>query len=110
MPAGGQQEGVAGNKPHYSERSIDSMSGEVGSLRGRPRRADPQPLTSAIDGLLHARGWQQQAAMGSVFGRWAEIVGQDLAAHTRPDSFADSELVVTADSTAWATQLRLLAP
>jgi predicted nucleic acid-binding Zn ribbon protein len=48
--------------------------------------------------------------MGSVFGRWAEIVGHDLAAHTRPDSFADGELAVTADSTAWATQVRLLAP
>jgi predicted nucleic acid-binding Zn ribbon protein len=78
--------------------------------RGRPRRDDPQPLLSAIDGLLDTRGWQQQAAMGSVFGRWAEIVGQDLAAHTRPDSYADGELAVIADSTAWATQVRLLAP
>ena len=77
--------------------------------RGRPRREDPQPLLSAIDGLLDTRGWQQQAAMGSVFGRWPEIVGQDLAAHTRPDSFADGELAVIADSTAWATQVRLLA-
>ena len=82
----------------------------VPAARGRPRREDPQPLLSAIDGLLDTRGWQQQAAMGSVFGRWAEIVGQDLAAHTRPDSFADGELAVTADSTAWATQVRLLAP
>jgi predicted nucleic acid-binding Zn ribbon protein len=48
--------------------------------------------------------------MGSVFGRWADIVGADLAAHTRPDSFADGELAVIADSTAWATQVRLLAP
>ena len=47
---------------------------------------------------------------GSVFGRWAEIVGRDLAAHTQPDAFADGELAVTADSTAWATQVRLLAP
>jgi len=78
--------------------------------RGRPRRDDPQLLASAIGGLLDAEGWQQRAAMGSVFGRWAEIVGADLAAHTRPDSFADGELAVTADSTAWATQVRLLAP
>jgi predicted nucleic acid-binding Zn ribbon protein len=86
-------------------------SGTAGSgpARGRPRREDPQPLVSAIGGLLDTRGWQQQAAMGSVFGRWAEIVGHDLAAHTRPDSFADGELAVTADSTAWATQVRLLA-
>jgi predicted nucleic acid-binding Zn ribbon protein len=80
-----------------------------GPARGRPRREDPQPLASAIGGLLDTRGWQQRAAMGSVFGRWAEIVGHDLAAHTRPDSFADGELVVTAESTAWATQVRLLA-
>jgi hypothetical protein len=84
--------------------------GASARARGRPRREDPQPLLSAIDGLLDTRGWQQQAAMGSVFGRWAEIVGQDLAAHTRPDSFADGELAVIADSTAWATQVRLLAP
>jgi predicted nucleic acid-binding Zn ribbon protein len=76
----------------------------------RPRMEDPQPLLSAFDGLLGARGWEQRAAMGSVFGRWAEIVGADLAGHTRPDSFADGELAVLADSTAWATQLRLLAP
>ncbi len=48
-------------------------------------------------------------ATGSVFGRWAQIVGPDLAAHTVPERLADGELVVTADSTAWATQLRLLA-
>ncbi len=85
-------------------------AGGSGPVRGRPRREDPQPLTSAIGGLLDTRGWQQRAAMGSVFGRWADIVGHDLAAHTRPDSFADGELAVTADSTAWATQVRLLAP
>ena len=48
-------------------------------------------------------------ATGSVFGRWAQIVGPDLAAHTVPESLADGELTVAADSTAWATQLRLLA-
>jgi predicted nucleic acid-binding Zn ribbon protein len=81
-----------------------------GAARGRPRRDDPQRLGQAIGGLLDQHGWQQRAAIGSVFGRWAEIVGLDLAAHTRPDSFADGELAVTADSTAWATQVRLLAP
>jgi predicted nucleic acid-binding Zn ribbon protein len=81
----------------------------LGPARRRPRRDDPQRLGQAIGGLLDQRGWQQRAAIGSVFGRWAEIVGPDLAAHTRPDSFADGELAVTAESTAWATQVRLLA-
>ena len=75
----------------------------------RPRRDDPEPLNAAIGGLIDSRGWREAAAMGSVFGRWAQIVGPDLAAHTRPAGMADRELTVIADSTAWATQVRLLA-
>jgi predicted nucleic acid-binding Zn ribbon protein len=75
----------------------------------RPERNDPQSLSTAISGLLDAEGWALAAATGSVFGRWAEIVGADLAAHTTPETLTDGELTVSADSTAWATQLRLLA-
>jgi predicted nucleic acid-binding Zn ribbon protein len=79
-----------------------------GTLR-RIRQEDPQALGAAIEGLLDAEGWSQAAATGSVFGRWAEIVGADLAGHTQPESLREGELTVVADSTAWATQLRLLA-
>jgi predicted nucleic acid-binding Zn ribbon protein len=72
------------------------------------RREDPQSLSSAIGGLLDAEGWNLAAATGSVFGRWPQIVGADLATHTTPEALRDGELTVTADSTAWATQLRLL--
>jgi predicted nucleic acid-binding Zn ribbon protein len=84
--------------------------------RQEPRRmgrrrgsSDPQPFGRAIRDLLAARGWEQPAAVGGMFGRWAQIVGPDMAAHTRPDSFDDGEVVVVADSTVWATQVRLLA-
>jgi predicted nucleic acid-binding Zn ribbon protein len=80
------------------------------SWLARPRREDPQPLSAALGGLLSARGWRQQAAIGAVFGGWPEIVGPQLAAHTRPESFDDGQLVVIADSDAWAAQVRLLAP
>jgi predicted nucleic acid-binding Zn ribbon protein len=75
---------------------------------GRGRREDPQPLQAAIDGLLDDQGWRTAAAVGSMFGRWEQIVGAALAAHTRPGGFTDGELLVIADSTAWATQVRLL--
>ena len=75
-----------------------------------PENRDPQPLTAAMGGLLSARGWRQRVAVGAVFGRWAEVVGSEVAAHTRPAAFEDGELVVIADSAAWATQVRLLAP
>jgi len=74
-----------------------------------PTGDDPQPLAAAIGGLVDDEGWALAAATGSVFGRWAQIVGGDLAAHTTPERLADGELTVAADSTAWATQLRLLS-
>ncbi len=45
-------------------------------------------------------------------GRWPQIVGEDLAKHCEPESYDEDERVLTVrcDSTAWATQLRLLAP
>jgi predicted nucleic acid-binding Zn ribbon protein len=81
----------------------------AGVRKKRPRRDDPQPLRAALGGLLRDQGWQAQAAVGSVFGRWPEIVGAEMAAHTRPDRLDGDELVVIADSTAWATQVRWLA-
>ncbi len=76
-----------------------------------PRRdsGDPQLFGRAIADLLADRGWERSAAVGAVFGRWATIVGPDLAMHTRPESFDDGEVLIAADSTAWATQVRLLA-
>jgi predicted nucleic acid-binding Zn ribbon protein len=103
-----------GNRParppvHRPERDAAADSPAPRRPGRRSRRDDPEPLNDAIGALLDAHGWREAAAVGSVFGRWAEIVGPELAAHTRPDSLADGELTVTADSTAWATQVRLLA-
>jgi predicted nucleic acid-binding Zn ribbon protein len=81
----------------------------AGQLAPRARRDDPAPLDAAIDGLVADTGWELAVATGSVFARWAQIVGADLAAHTVPEGLADGELTIAADSTAWATQLRLLA-
>ena len=78
-------------------------------IAAQAHREDPVPLAAAIDGLLDAEGWALAIATGSVFGRWAEIVGPDLAAHTTPEGLSEGELTVAAESTAWATQVRLLA-
>lgn len=76
--------------------------------RASPSR-DPLTLSSAIEELLADRGWELQTSIARVFARWPEIVGEELAAHTRPESFDEGELVVSADSAAWATQVRLLS-
>jgi len=76
----------------------------------RPDDRDPQPLGRAIDRLLADRGWETPASVGGVVGRWSQIVGTEVAAHCTPESFDDGVLRVGTDSTAWATQVRLLAP
>ncbi|MGH3756625.1 DciA family protein [Actinophytocola sp.] len=69
---------------------------------------DPQPLGRLASRLAADRGWTAQLATGHLFGRWSEIVGEEVAEHARPMSLRDGELTVQAASTAWATQLRLL--
>lgn len=85
-------------------RPDDTRSG------AHPDERDPQLLDSSLARLVAERGWETDAAIGGAMGRWPAIVGPEVAEHSQPVSFADGELVVVASSTAWATQLRLLAP
>jgi predicted nucleic acid-binding Zn ribbon protein len=70
---------------------------------------DPQLLDAAVDRLVGEHGWGQELAVHGVFARWEQVVGPDVAAHVRVERYADGEVTVRADSTAWATQMRLLA-
>ena len=70
----------------------------------------PQPVAGSIGRLVHERGWSEPVAVGGVMGRWSQVVGRDLAEHCTPERFEDGVLEVRADSTAWATQVRLLGP
>lgn len=70
---------------------------------------DPQPLGAAVDRLVDEHGWEPELSVHAVVARWDEIVGSDVAAHVRPESYADGVLTVRAATTAWATQMRLLA-
>lgn len=63
-----------------------------------------------MDRLVSMMGWRSRIEVSSVLGRWEEIVGSDIAAHCIPQSFDDGELIIAADSTSWATQLKYLLP
>lgn len=71
---------------------------------------DPSPIGEAVGELLAARGWEGELAVAKVLGDWSSIVGADIASKATPVSLRDGILVVQAESTAWATQLRLLTP
>lgn len=87
--------------------AVRPRTGPVRSGAG-PDARDPVPFGALIRRLVQERGWQEQTAAGRVLGDWPRLVGPDVAAHCRPVSLTAGELVVVAESTAWATQLRLL--
>ncbi len=80
------------------------------SSGARPDDRDPQLLDDAMGRLIAHHGWELDLKVQGVFGRWAELVGGEVADHCTPESFDEGRLVVRTDSTAWATQLKLLAP
>ncbi len=47
-------------------------------------------------------------AMGSLFSRWTDAVGQAVADHARPVKLDGGRLLVEVDEPGWATQLRFL--
>ncbi len=93
-----------GSRPIRKRRPM----GQQVSGSGRDGR-DPSLLGDQMDRLLLDRGWNVDVAVGSVMGRWPAIVGQDVAEHCTPVTFGDGVLTVRADSTAWATQLRMMS-
>ncbi|MBT5850987.1 MAG: DUF721 domain-containing protein [Acidimicrobiaceae bacterium] len=46
--------------------------------------------------------------LNSVFSRWEEIVGPDLAAHTQPAAIHGDQLVVSVDDPTWASEFQWL--
>lgn len=85
-------------------------SGVQPASGAHPDDRDPQLVGASVQRLVVEQGWSTDLAVHALFGHWDTIVGASVAEHCRPRSFADTELVVAADSTAWATQMRLLAP
>jgi predicted nucleic acid-binding Zn ribbon protein len=75
-----------------------------------PDDRDPQPLGAAVERLVDSKGWTTEVNVRSLLARWAALVGPVNAAHSQPESYTDTVLTVRTDSTAWATQLRLMAP
>jgi predicted nucleic acid-binding Zn ribbon protein len=81
-----------------------------GRSTARSEGRDPVLVGDTLSRLAAERGWSQELSVGSVIGRWREVVGDEIAEHCVAESFDDGRLVVRADSTTWAANIRLLSP
>ena len=81
-----------------------------------PDERDPAMLSGLIERLIINKGWDLQVATGKLQGQWGLIVGHEIASHVLIESFnldpsgASGTLILRAESSAWATQIRLLLP
>jgi len=81
-----------------------------------PDERDPATLSGLIDRLVINKGWDLNIAAGRLRSSWPSVVGADISEHVDIESFEldpsgnAGVLVLRADSTAWATQIRLLLP
>ena len=77
---------------------------------------DPVPLRDTLDDVVRAlrgggagtAGGASARALGTLFSRWTDAVGQSVADHARPVLLDGERLLVEVDEPGWATQLRFL--
>jgi predicted nucleic acid-binding Zn ribbon protein len=80
------------------------------SSGAHPDDRDPRLLSEAVDRLIEAKGWATDINVHTLLARWSSLVGGINAAHSHPESYADTVLTIRAESTVWATSLRSIAP
>jgi predicted nucleic acid-binding Zn ribbon protein len=102
---------VAGRGAAAARRRLaGARAREAGWTSAGPDERDPQKIGSTINDLVDGRGWQRTTRIATVLACWEQIVGPQIADHCQPEAINDTELILAAESTSWATQLRLLAP
>lgn len=69
---------------------------------------DPRGLGDVVDALASQLGWTSSLAQSDLLAGWQELAGDETAKHAIPEGITDGVLVVRCESTAWATQLRMM--
>ena len=94
-----------------SSRSADARkraNKEPGSTTPFGAGRDPEGLGAIVDSLTSKLGWSSPLARSELLASWLEIAGADTSEHSIPVGIEEGVLTVKCDSTAWATQLRLM--
>ena len=77
------------------------------------RRGDntgPQPVSSILNAVLRECGLSERLEERNPLMSWREVVGDEIAQHSRAVDISDGTLIVEADHGAWRQELTLLVP
>ncbi len=90
----------------YTPRPTKDVSPEGSEAYGVGR--DPGSFAEAMESLTFSMGWGADIARAELMEQWPGIVGSDVAAHAIPVGASEGVMEIQCDSSAWATQLRLM--
>jgi predicted nucleic acid-binding Zn ribbon protein len=65
----------------------------------------PRPVKEPLERLMRSMGAPATDVVATVFDRWPELVGPQVAAHSKPIALRSGTLVIAVDDPAWASQL-----
>ena len=74
------------------------------------KREGPLPVSRLIEGALRQFGLHDRLEERAALLRWREIVGDEIAEHSRAVDLVDGILVLEADHGAWRQELTMLVP
>jgi predicted nucleic acid-binding Zn ribbon protein len=81
---------------------------EIGSSVPFGAGRDPRGLGDTIDSLTLQLGWNSPLAQSELLASWIELAGEETSKHSTPAGIDEGVLTVQCESTAWATQLRMM--
>ena len=73
---------------------------------------DPKLVASVLEDFMMQSDFSGPMAIGSLVAKWADVVGEETAMHVTVGEYdvETKTLNLITDSTAWATQIRMLVP
>jgi predicted nucleic acid-binding Zn ribbon protein len=74
------------------------------------RHGSPLPLDRVLEGVLRDCGLEGRLAQRRALDAWEEVVGREIATHSRAVDLEDGVLTLQADHGAWRQELSLLMP
>lgn len=99
---------VFGNAAATSRDARKRAKREPGSSSPFGAGRDPKGIAEVVDALTSKLGWNSPLARSELLSSWGEIAGEETAGHSTPVGIEEGVLTVRCESTAWATQLRLM--
>ena len=99
---------IFGGVPAKSRRAKRRDDRDPSASRPFGTGRDPHGLGDVVDALASQLGWTSSLAQSDLLAGWLELAGAETAKHAVPEGISDGVLTVRCESTAWATQLRIM--